>query len=127
IGGILQRHNAEIDVAAIDLLENRGDAADPHVFNVLAEALDGSKMTVTIFRSKVGYLEHLLERPGAAHDFAENGADGGLIQGPFAGIEDVLKNFLFSCWGKDFRALIVLDFTDLGGQGSALVDEFQDL
>ena len=56
IGRVFDRHDAEIDVAAIDLLEDGGDAADADELDRLAEALDGGEMAVTVFRAEIGDL-----------------------------------------------------------------------
>src|SRR5258708_3437402 len=74
--GILERNNAVIDLAAVDLLEYRHDAADAHVFDVVAKAFDGGEMAVAVFGAEIGDLDDFLQGARAADDFAEDGADG---------------------------------------------------
>ena len=83
-------------VAAIHLLEDGRDAADRDVLDRLAEPLDGGQVAVAVFRPEVGDLEHLLQRPRAAHDLAEDGPDGGLVERALVGLADVLEDFLFA-------------------------------
>ena len=52
VGRVFQRHHAEIDVAAVDLLEDGGDAADAHELDLLAEALDGGQVAEAVFRAQ---------------------------------------------------------------------------
>ena len=40
IGGVFQRHDAEIGMTAVDFLKDGRDAADPNKFDGLAKALD---------------------------------------------------------------------------------------
>ena len=90
VGGVFQRHDAEIGMAAVDLLEHGGDAADAHELDRLAEALDGRQMAEAVLRAEVGDLEHLLQGPRAAHDLAEDGPDGGVVERALVGLQDVL-------------------------------------
>src|SRR5262249_47184896 len=83
VGGIFQGDDAEIGMAAIDLLEYGSDAADADEFDGLTEAIDGGQMAETVLRPQVSNLEHLLKGPRAAHDFAEDGLDGLFVQRPF--------------------------------------------
>src|SRR6266852_3873859 len=114
-------------MAAVDLFENRLDAADALEFDRLAEALDGGEVAKTIFGAEIRHFQDSLERARPAHDFAENRADGVRVERPFAGLEHVVEDFLFPCGGKDFGALVVFDLADFAGDGGALVDELEDV
>jgi hypothetical protein len=124
---ILQRHDAEIGMAAVDLFKNRGDAADLDEFNRSAEAFDGGQVAEAILRPQIGDLQHLLQGPRAAHDLAEDGPDRAGIQRPLVGLKDILENFFLSGRRKDLAAVVVLDLADLRRHRGALVDKFQDL
>jgi hypothetical protein len=127
IGGIVQRDHPKVGMAAVDLLEDRRDTADLHELDGLAEAFDGRDVAKAILGAKIGDLEHLLQRARAAHDLAEDGPDGLRVERTLVGLEHVVQHFLFSCWGKDFRSVIVLEFADLGGDGGAFVDKLEDM
>ncbi len=116
IGGVFQGHDAKIDVAAVHLLENGGDAADTHVLDVLPKPFDGGQMAITVFRAEISDFENLLQCPRAAHDLAKDGADGGFVERPLAGIQDVLEDLFFTGRVEDFRPLIVLDLADFRRQ-----------
>ena len=130
VGRVLHRHDAEIDVAAIDLLEDGGDAADAQELDRLAEALDGGEMAVTVFRAEIGDLEHLLQGPRAAHDLAEDGADGGVVERSLVllvELQDVLQHFLLAGRREDLFAVVVLELADLRRDAGAFVDQLEDL
>ena len=91
VGGVLQRHDAEIDVAAVDFLEHRRMLPTRDELDRLAEALDGGQVAVTVFRAEICDLEDLLQGPRAADDLAEDGPDGVVVERPLVGFEDVLK------------------------------------
>ena len=65
VGRVLDRHDAEIDVAAIDLLEHRRNVVHAQASDRLTEAqLDGgAQMAVTVFGTREinTILKHLFE------------------------------------------------------------------
>jgi hypothetical protein len=111
-------------VAAVHFLEDGGDAADRDRFDRIAEPLNCREMAVTINWAKVCDLEDLLQGPRAADDLAENRADRVLVQRALVGIDDVLEDFLFSNWRKDFRTVVVFDSADVGRQRGAFAHQF---
>ena len=73
VGRVLQRHQAELDVAAIDLLEDRRDRADRHVLDRLAKFGDRGQVAVAVLRARGRrHADRALERPRAAHQLAED-------------------------------------------------------
>ena len=52
VGRVLQRDEAELDVPAVDLLEDRGDRADRDVLDGLAELGDGGEVAVAVLRAR---------------------------------------------------------------------------
>ena len=50
-----------------------------------------------------------------------------VVERPLVGLQDVLEDFLFAGRRKDFRAVVVLDLADLGGEAGPFVDQLQDL
>ena len=78
VGRVLDRHDAEVGVPAIDLLEHRGDAADRHQLDALAEAMDGRQMAVAVGRPEIGDAQLFFQRPRAADQLAKDGADAAL-------------------------------------------------
>src|SRR5262249_2100949 len=112
---------------AINLLEDRRDAADAEKLNGLAESLDGCEVREAVLRAEICNLEDLLERSRAGHQFTEDGADGVRVERALARLQDVFENFLFPSRRKGFGAVIVFYSADLGGQVGPLVNEFEDL
>src|SRR5262249_6418549 len=90
-------------------------------------AFDRGQMAVTIFRAKICDFDDLLQRPRAAHQFAIHRSDGRLVERSLVRFENVLVNFLFSCWRKDFRSLVVLDLADFAGELRTFVDQLEEL
>ena len=72
VGRILQRDDPELDVAAVDLLEDRGDRADRDVLDGLAELGDRGEVAVAVLRPEAGDPQRPLQRPRAAHQLAED-------------------------------------------------------
>ena len=52
VGRVLQRDDPELDVPAVDLLEDRGDRADRDVLDRLAELGDGGQVAVAVLRAR---------------------------------------------------------------------------
>ena len=72
VGRVLQGHDAELDVTAIDLLEDRGDRADRDVLDGLAKLGDRGQVAIAVLRPQAGDAERLLERSRPAHQLAED-------------------------------------------------------
>ncbi len=99
IGRIFHRHHAEFDVASIHFLKDGCDIVDAEKLDRLAKALDGGQMAITVFGAKISDFQYLLKCPRAAHDLAENGADGARVERPFiflVELQDVLQHFFFA-------------------------------
>src|SRR5262245_18722315 len=75
VSRVFQRCGAVLGSAAIDFVEDGGDAADAYEFDAVPEAFDSGDAAVTVFRAEEGDLEHLLHRPGAAHHLPVDGSD----------------------------------------------------
>src|SRR5205085_10616175 len=101
--------------------------ADERKLDRLAEALHGSQVAIGKFRTEAGDLEHLLQRPGAAHDLAVNGPDRGVVKRPLIALADVLEDFFFPSRREDFAAVFEFDPTNLAGQACTFVSQFEDL
>src|SRR6266851_1557516 len=127
VSRVFQGDYAKIGMAPVHLFEYCGDAAYAQVFDRLPETLDSGEMTKAVFRAKVGNLENALQGTRAAHDFAEYRANRAGIERAFVGLEHVVEDFLFARRREDFRATVVFDRADFGGDGSAFVDELQDM
>ncbi len=93
---VLQRHDSEVGMAAVDLFEHSGDATDLHELDRSAEPLNGSQMTEAILGAEVRDLDDLLQGPRATHNLTENCPYRAGIEWSFVGLEDILKDLLFS-------------------------------
>ena len=72
VGRVFERHQAELDVAAIDLLEDGRDRRDRHVLDAFAKFCDRGQVAVAVFGPEIGDADGALKGPRAAHQLAED-------------------------------------------------------
>ena len=65
VGRVLDRHQAEIRLLAMNLLEHGGDAADRHEFDALAETMDGGQVAVAVGGAKKGHAQTVSAEPAS--------------------------------------------------------------
>src|SRR5262249_16835768 len=124
------RHDAKIDMAAIDLLEDGGDTADADELDSLAEPIDGGQIAITVFGAEISDLQHLLQGARAAHDLTEDGADGAGVERAFVflvELQDVLQHFFLAGRRKNLVAVFIFYFADLRRHAGSLVYQLKDL
>ena len=112
VGRVFQRHQSELDVAAIDLLEDRGDRADRHVLDGLAESRDRGEVAVTILRPQAGHADRPLKGPGAAHQLAEDDPQRLRRQRALARRQGLRDHLVLPGRRPDLQPMIVLHLPD---------------
>src|SRR5262249_49112962 len=102
-----------LDVAAIDLLEDRGDRADRYVLDGLAELGDRGEVAVAVLRAQARHTDGPLQRSRAAHQLPEDDPQGLGRQRALAGRQGLRDHLLLPRGRPDLQTLVVLDLTDL--------------
>ena len=80
VGRVLDGHQAEIGLLAMNFLEDGGDAADGHELNALAEAMDGGQVAETVERPQECNPRLANQPPAAAGHLAQQRLHTGLRQ-----------------------------------------------
>src|SRR5206468_2479894 len=114
-GRVLERDDAELDVPAIDLLEDGGDRADGDVLHGLAKFRHGGEVAVAILGPQAGDAKGPLERPRAAHQLAEDQPQGLDRQRAGAGGQGPRDDLVLPRRRPDLQSLVMLELTDLRG------------
>ena len=127
VGRVLQRHQAKLDVAAIDFLENGRDRAHGDMLDGLAKLGDRGEMAVTVLRSQAGNLERSLQRSRAAHQLAEDGAEGFGRERALAGRQRLGDHLVFARGRPDLHPLIVFELDDLRRDLRAAIQESDEV
>ena len=128
-GGIFDRHEAEVGVAAVDFLEDRGDVGDGDVLDGGAEFFDAGEVGEGALGTEVGDAERLFEGEGAGHEFAVDRLEAGIGQRAadgFVGLADAFEDDLFAVRGVDGGAGLMFDFADVDDDAGAGVEEFDE-
>jgi len=63
VGRVFQGHHAEVDVTAVDLLEDGGDVADRHVLDRLAESVQSGEVAEAVLGPQERDLQDPLQCP----------------------------------------------------------------
>ena len=123
VGRVLQRDEPELDVAAVDLLEDRRDRADRDVLDRLAELGHRGEVAVAVLRPEAGHPELPLERPRAAHQLAEDQLERLQGQGPLAQLGRPGDDLVLARGRPDVEPLRLLELADLDGDLRAVIQE----
>ena len=112
VGRVLQWDHAELDVPAVDLLEDRGDRADRDMLDGLAKLGDRGQVAVAVLRAQAGDPHRPLQGPRAAHQLAEDSPQGLRRHRAPAGRERLGDHLVLARRRPDLQAPILLELAD---------------
>ena len=123
VGRVLQGDDAELDVPAVDLLEDGGDRADGDVLDGLAKFRHRGQVAVAVLGTQAGDAQGPLERPGAAHQLAEDQPQRLDGKRALAGGQGPRDDLVLARRRPDLQPLMMLDLTDLRGDLGPAVEQ----
>ncbi len=113
VGRVFQRHQAELDVTAIDVFKDGRDRADRDVDHGLTKLGHRSQMAVAVFGAQVSHVDGALQRARAAHQLAENDSQRlRRAAGPWLAAKALRDDLVLARRRPDLDTLIVLDLAD---------------
>ena len=128
-GGVFDRDEAQVGVAAIDFLEDGGDIGDGDVLDGGAEFFDAGEVREGALGPEIGDAEGFFEGEAAGHELAVDGFQARVGQRAadgFVGGADAFEHDFFTVGGVDGGAGLMLDFADVHDDAGAGVKQFDD-
>ena len=126
-GRIFHRHHAVIGALFADFGEDVRDGFLGGIKQAGAEFLDGGLMSESGLRPEISDGHRFLEREGAGHDLAVNGAQGIGGDGALVQLANALQDRAFAVGDINRLARLDLDFANLQNVPGALVQQLDDL
>ena len=127
VGRVFQGDDAELDVPPVDLLEDGGDRSDRNVLDGLAKFRHRGQVAVAVLRTQAGDAQVPLERPGSAHELAEDQAERLGGQGTLAGGQGPCDDLVLTRRRPDLHPLMMLDLSNLRGDRGPAVEQLDQV
>ena len=127
IGGVLERHDAEVGVTGLHLFEGGRDAGHRHEVDGTAEPVEGREVAVGPGRAEMGHADVLLDRPGARDQFPKHGLHALVRQRAVVGRRHPLEHRLLAGRIVGLLAGGLLDVANLAGDLRAIVHQADEL
>lgn len=125
-GGVFDGDDAEVGVGAGDFFEDGADVGEGFVFDGAAELASGGLVGEGAWWAEEGDAEGAFEVEGAAHEFAVDGGDGSVGEGPGVECLYAAEDFLLAVGGVDGGVGGGLEAADLLDDAGAFVEEIDD-
>ena len=123
VGRVLERDQAELNVAAVDFLEDRRDRAHGDMLDRFAELGDGCQMAIAVLGAEVGDPQGALQGAAPTHHFAKDEAEGLLRQWALTRGQGARDDFLLARGRPDFQPLFLLYLADLKRNFGASIEQ----
>ena len=125
--GIFERHNAQLALAGCHFLKNLSNVAARPELGGMTKIFHARKIRERALGAEVGHILGPLQRARRRKDFAPDGPQVFVGQGPGIAGHKAVEHFLFAQGLKDDARHIGLDASYLKAQGGALVKESQQI